>query len=160
MCKCAYTPTLLREDNVVCVGVRPQHTYGVYKSAVMGTVLMGTGDLLEGLQQWLDTSPSVRSGVTYISFDSSCPLLIHSLTDSPCSNTMNDTAGPVINTTIINKAAMNNTTVHVLLPAAGRQDVSINVLIAAMVAELLVLVAMVMMVTVIVLCVLRSRCVI
>lgn len=148
---------------VACMDVKPQHTYGVYRTTVMGTPLMGTAGLLEGLQQWLDTSPSVRSGVTSIAFDSSCPLVIRSLTNPPCSNTMNDTnttVGQVINTTvgtIINKAAINNTTAYASI--LGRQDVSINMLMAAMVAELFVLVAVVMLVTVIVQCVLRSRCV-
>lgn len=75
-------------------------------------------------------------------------------------NDTNTTVGQVINTTvgtIINKAAINNTTAYASI--LGRQDVSINMLMAAMVAELFVLVAVVMLVTVIVQCVLRSRCV-
>eukprot|EP00731_Ephydatia_muelleri_P019134 Em0011g1174a len=37
VCKCAYTPTLLSAGIVACMDVKPQHTYGVYRTTVMGT---------------------------------------------------------------------------------------------------------------------------
>ena len=157
LCKCVHAYTLLANETTKCSHTKTGQAYGVYRSTLSGTATQSVRILLEGLQQWLNTHPYVRSGITNIAFDRTCPLEVSIGEDPLCSGVYPTPAAYSPNVT---EPVINKTSGYTLIPPSVRQEAScitLYMLIAAMVAELLVLVAIVMLATVIALCLVRNR---
>jgi len=129
-CCYEYQDSLISGGSLLCEGGTP--VYATYRANLMSTENCTTADLLQCVEDWVARGPAVEEPTgTLISLDSGCPASIRLRSDPLCKQV------------VAGVSEQCNTTVP-----STETCIGIPILVAAMVAELLLVAAIAMLVTV------------